>query len=71
MRDQLIVRASPRKLREIKTLLEKIDAQLTNLQITVKQGFRSQLNKMEQEIEVAIPIGEAGRVIINPGDKGD
>ena len=70
MRDQLIVRASPRKLREIKTLLEKIDAQLTNLRITVKQGFRSQLNKMEQEIEAAIPIGEAGRVIINPGDKG-
>ena len=69
MRDQLIVRASPRKLREIKTLLEKIDAQLTNLRITVKQGFRSQLNKMEQEIEAAIPIGEAGRVIINPGDK--
>ena len=25
---------------------------------------------MEQEIEAAIPIGEAGRVIINPGDKG-
>jgi type II secretory pathway component GspD/PulD (secretin) len=70
MRDQLIVRASPIKLREIKTLLEKIDAQLTNLRITVKQGFRSQLNKMEQEIEAAIPIGEAGRVIINPGDKG-
>ena len=39
MGQQLIVRASPRKLREIKTLLEKIDIQLKNLRITVKQGF--------------------------------
>ena len=69
MRDQLIVRASPRKLREIKSLLEKIDAQLKNLRITMKQGSRSQLNKLEQEIEAVVPIGEAGRVILNPGNK--
>ena len=70
MRDQLIVRASPRKLREIKTLLEKIDIQLKNLRITVKQGFRSQLNELKKELDAEIPIGEAGRIIINPGNKG-
>ena len=69
MRNQLIVRTTPRKLREIKILLEKIDAQLKNFRITVKQGTRSQLNKLEQEIEATVPIGEAGRVIINPGNK--
>lgn len=69
MHNQLIVRASPRKLREIKSILEKIDAELKNLRITVKQGFRSKLNKLEQGIDADIPLGEAGRVIINSADK--
>jgi hypothetical protein len=68
MHNQLIVRASPRKLREIKTILEKIDTRLKNLRITVKQGHFSQLDKTEHKIEAKIPIGEAGRVIINSGD---
>jgi len=69
MRNQLIVRASPRKLREIKVILEKIDAELKNLRITVKQGIRSQLNKLEQGIDAEIPIGKAGRIIISSGEK--
>jgi type II secretory pathway component GspD/PulD (secretin) len=64
---QLIVRASPRKLREIRHLLEKIDAQLKNLRITVKQGVRSELKNMEQGIDAEIPIGKAGRIILNSG----
>ncbi len=69
MRQQLIVRASPRKLREIKNLLGKIDGQLKNLRITVKQGLRSQLNELEAGIDAQIPIGDSGRVVINPGKK--
>jgi hypothetical protein len=42
VRQQLIVRASPQKIREIKSFLEKNDGQLKNLRITVKQGLKSQ-----------------------------
>ena len=70
MRNQLIVRDSPRKLREIKNLLKQIDAQLKNLRITVKQGVRSQLNELEKKLDAETPIGESGRVIINPEEKG-
>jgi hypothetical protein len=70
MRQQLIVRASPRKLREIKSLLEKIDGVLKNLRITVKQGLKSQLNVRERELSGEVPIGDSGRVIISPGKKG-
>jgi type II secretory pathway component GspD/PulD (secretin) len=70
MRQQLIVRASPRKLREIKSLLEKIDGQLKNLRITVKQGLKSRLNVRERALSGEVPIGDSGRVIITPGKKG-
>ncbi len=70
MRQQLIVRASPRKLREIKELLEKIDGQLKNLRITVKQGLKSQLKISQVEVDVEVPIGDSGRVIINRDTKG-
>jgi hypothetical protein len=64
------VRASPQKIREIKSLLEKIDGQLKNLRITVKHGLKSQLNIRQAEMNVEVPIGESGRVIINRGTKG-
>jgi type II secretory pathway component GspD/PulD (secretin) len=70
MRQRLIVRASPGKLEEVKALLEKIDGQLKNLRITVKQGLRSQLNGFEAEVSGEVPIGDSGRVIINPREKG-
>lgn len=70
MRQQLIVRASPGKLREIKNLLRKIDGQLKNLRITVKQGLQSQLDQKEREVSGEIPVGDSGRVIINPGGNG-
>ena len=70
MGQQLIVRASPQKIREIKSLLEKIDGQHKNLRITVKQGLKSQLNIRQTEMNVEFPIGESGRVIINRGTKG-
>ena len=71
MRQQLIVRASPRKLREIKSLLNKIDGQLKNLRITVKQGMKSQLNLLEAEVIGEVPVGDSGRVIINPENNGE
>ncbi len=70
MNQQLIVRATPRKLREIKGLLEQIDGRLKNLRITVKQGLRSQLNRKEREVSGEVPIGDSGRIIINPEIKG-
>ena len=70
MRHQLIVHASNQKIREIKSLLEKIDDQLKNLRITVKQGLKSQLNLRQEEVRVEVPIGDSGRVIVNRGTKG-
>lgn len=70
MRQQLIVRASIRKIEEIKSLLEQIDTQLKNLRITVKQGLRSQLIKRERELSGEVPVGESGRIIINPAEQG-
>ncbi len=70
MRQQLIVRASTRKLREIKSLLKKIDGQLKNLRITVKQGLKSQLKVRETGVRGEVPIGDSSRVIITPGKKG-
>ena len=67
MRQQLIVRASPRTLREIRSLLKKIDGQLKNLRITVKQGLKSQLKIQEKVVSGEVPIGESGRVIIKKG----
>jgi hypothetical protein len=70
MRNQLIVRASSRTLREIKKLFEKIDTQLKNLRITVKQGTKSQLDELAVRVDAEIPIGETGRIIINSAGKG-
>ena len=64
------MRASPQKIREIKSFLEKIDEQLKNLRITVKQGLKSQLNLRQEEVRVEVPIGDSGRVIVNRGTKG-
>ena len=69
MRLQLIVHASPQKIREIKSLLGKIDDQLKNLRITVKQGLKSQLSLRQEEMRVEVPIGDSGRVIVNRGTK--
>ncbi len=68
--NQLIVRASPQKLKEIKSLLEKIDARLKNLRITVRQGLRSQLESLDREIDLQVPLGEAGQIIIDSGNLG-
>ena len=67
MRQQLIVRASPQTLREIKSLLKKIDGQLKNLRITVKQGLKSKLKVRERVVSGEVPIGKTGRVIIKNG----
>ena len=55
MRYQLIVHASPQKIREIKSLLEKINDQLKNLRITFKQGLRSQLNLRQEKSGSRLP----------------
>ena len=69
MRHQLIVHASPQKIREIKSLLGKIDDQLKNLRITVKQGLKSQLSLRQEEMRVEVPIGDSCREIVNRGRK--
>ena len=70
MNQQLIVRASPRKIKEIKGLLEQIDGRLRNLRITVKQELRSQLSRQERGVSGEVPVGDSRRIIINPEAKG-
>lgn len=68
MQGQLIIRAHPQALQEVKHILSQIDAALKNLRITVKQGTRLRLNEEERSVTAEIPIGENGRVIIgSPG----
>ena len=69
MRHKLNVCAFPQKIREIKRLLEKNDGQLKSLRITVKQGLKSQLNLLQEEVRVEVPIVGSGRVILNRGTK--
>jgi hypothetical protein len=69
MRQKLIVRTSLKKSIEIKSLLEKNDGQLKSLRITVKQGLKSQLNLLQEEVRVEVPIVGSGRVILNRGTK--
>ena len=67
MQGQLIIRAHPKALQEVKHILSKIDVALKNLRITVKQGTQLRLNEEERSITTEIPVGGNGRVIIgNP-----
>jgi hypothetical protein len=40
------------------------------LQITIKQGLKSQLNLRQNEVRIEVPIGDSRRVIVNRGTKG-
>ena len=61
MRHQLIAHASNQKIREIKSLLEKIDDQLKILRIAVKQDLKSQLNLRQEESGSRFrPLTQAG-----------
>lgn len=62
---QLIVRATPRDLAEIKKVLTQLDSPPRNLLITVKQGLRESLEKEEAAVAADVRIGK-GRVIISP-----
>jgi type II secretory pathway component GspD/PulD (secretin) len=64
MQGQLIIRAHPKALQEVKDILSQIDAALKNLRITVKQGTRLRLNEEERSVTAKIPVGENGRVVI-------
>ncbi len=65
---QLIIRAHPKALQEVKHILSQIDVALKNLRITVKQGTRLRLKEEERSVAAEIPIGGNGRVIIgSPG----
>ena len=68
MQGQLIIRAHPQALQEVKGILSQIDAALKNLRITVKQGTRLRLNEEERSVTAEIPVGGNRRVIIgSPG----
>jgi hypothetical protein len=70
MQGQLIIRAHPKVLQEVKDILKQIDAALKNLRITVKQGTRMRLDEEERSVTAEIPVGENSRVIIG-GLKSD
>ncbi len=68
MQGQLIIRADPKALEEVKLVLGKIDSALKNLQITVKQRSRLRLNELEKSVAADIPIGNDERIILGkPG----
>jgi type II secretory pathway component GspD/PulD (secretin) len=64
MHGQLIIRAHPKALQEVKHILSQIDAALKNLRITVKQGTRLRLKEEERSVTAEIPVGGKGRVVI-------
>ena len=71
MHGQLIIRAHPRALKEVKHILSKLDSALKNLRITVKQGTKLRLDEQERSITADLPIGKDGRIIIgSPGSQG-
>jgi len=70
MQGQLIIRAHPKALQEVKHILSQIDTALKNLRITVKQGTRLRLDEEERSVTAKIPVGEKGRVIIG-GTRSD
>ena len=70
MHGQLIIRAHPKALQEVKHILSQIDAALKNLRITVKQGTRLRLNEEERSVIAEIPVGGKGRVVIG-GPRSD
>ncbi|MBC8285190.1 MAG: hypothetical protein H8E32_15360 [Nitrospinae bacterium] len=68
MHGQLIIRAHPNVLREVKQVLSELDSALKNLRITVKQGSRLRLEEKERSVNAEIPIGKEGSVIIGDPD---
>jgi hypothetical protein len=70
MQGQLIIRAHPQALQEVKHILSQIDTSLKNLRITVKQGTRLRLNEEKRSVTAEIPVGGNGRVIIG-GSRSD
>jgi type II secretory pathway component GspD/PulD (secretin) len=70
MQGQLIIRAHPKALQEVKDILSQIDTALKNLRITVKQGTRLRLDEEERSVTAKIPVGGNGRVIIG-GPRSD
>jgi len=64
MQGQLIIRAHPKALQEVKHILSQIDAALKNLRITVKQGTRLRLKEEKRSVTAEIPVGGKGRVVI-------
>lgn len=64
MQGQLIIRAHPKALQEVKGVLRQIDAALKKLRITVKQGTQRRLIEEKRSVNAEIPVGGEGRVII-------
>ncbi len=70
MHGQLIIRATPKALTEVKHILGKLDYALKNLRITVKQGTKLRLEEKERSITADIPLGSDGGIIIGSPDSG-
>ena len=71
MQGQLIIRAHPQALKEVKQVLRQLDSALRNLRITVKQGRKLRLHEQERSISGKLPIGKDGRVIIGSPESGE
>lgn len=62
IQNKLVVRATPQKLAQIKSLLEQIDIPLQNLRITVKQGLRQDNERQDKSLSADVAVGNSGRI---------
>ena len=66
IQNKLVVRATPRKLAQIKNLLKQIDTPLQNLRITVRQGLRQDIERQDSSISADVAVGNSGRIKVGP-----
>jgi hypothetical protein len=66
IQNKLVVRATPRKLAQIKSLLKQIDTPLQNLRITVRQGLRQDIEKQDSSVSADVAVGNSGRISVGP-----
>ncbi len=62
IQNKLVVRATPQKMAQIKSLLKQIDTPLQNLRITVKQGFRQDIERQDKSLSADVTVANSGRI---------
>jgi hypothetical protein len=66
MNNQLILRVSPERLRDIREILQSIDHPPARLMISVRQGDSSERTRQSAGAQANVEIGDDGRIVIGP-----